>query len=78
MKKITNNILGLALGNPNFEAHPEFWEAYETAKNEKLFKLFGEKLIIEKEVEIIKEKDEIAREIRENNIYKLIKFRNLK
>ena len=60
---ITNEYLGMVYGLDNFKAHENLWKAFETAKSEKLAELFGDKLIIEKEVVIKKELRDIRREL---------------
>lgn len=60
---ITNEYLGMVYGLDNFKAHKNLWKAFETAKSEKLAELFGDKLIIEKEVVIKKELRDIRREL---------------
>ena len=60
---ITNEYLGMVYGLDNFKAHENLWKAFETAKSEKLAELFGDKLIIEKEVVIKKELRDICREL---------------
>lgn len=60
---ITNEYLGMVYGLDNFKAHENLWKAFETAKSEKLAELFGDKLIIEKEVVIKKELRDIQREL---------------
>ena len=62
---ITNEYLGMVYGIDNFKAHENLWKAFETAKSEKLAELFGDKLIIEKEVVIKKELRDIRRELEE-------------
>ena len=62
---ITNEYLGMVYGLDNFKAHENLWKAFETAKSEKLAELFGDKLIIEKEVVIKKELRDIRRELEE-------------
>ncbi len=53
MVKVTNEYLQCVLNQgAGFEAHNRFWEAYETEKAKKLTALFGDNLIIEKEVDI--------------------------
>ena len=44
---ITNKFLGGVYGILDFQAHQNLWDAYNQAKSEKLFNLFGDKLIIE-------------------------------
>ena len=62
---ITNEYLGMVYELDNFEAHENLWKAFETAKSKQLAKLFGDKLIIEKEVVIKKELRDIRRELEE-------------
>ena len=62
---ITNEYLGMVYELDDFEAHGNLWKAFETAKSEQLAKLFGDKLIIEKEVVIKKELRDIRRELEE-------------
>ena len=62
---ITNEYLGMVYGLDNFKAHENLWKAFEAAKSKKLTELFGDKLIIEKEVVIKKEPRDIRRELEE-------------
>ena len=55
----------MVYGLDNFKAHENLWKAFETAKSKKLAELFGDKLIIEKEVVIKKEPRDIRRELEE-------------
>ena len=53
MMKITNEYLGLILNEGcTFKAHENLWKAFEQEKSKKLQALFGDKYIVEKEVEI--------------------------
>lgn len=66
---ITTKYLQMVNGFPNdFEAHPNFWNAYEKNKNEFLIELFDEKMIYEKEVKIKKTNSMIEDRIFEVNL----------
>ena len=54
VRDITNKYLGYCFNDSHFEADDNFWNIYETEKSEQLKSLFGDKLIIEKEVEFNK------------------------
>lgn len=62
--EIVNEYLGIALNKgAGFVAHPIFWNVFENEKSKKLKDLFGDKLIIEKEVEIQKTAVDIRKEL---------------
>ena len=49
-KKITNKYLGICYKEHGFKANENLWDGYEIQKSKQLKDLFGDKLIIEKEV----------------------------
>lgn len=54
------------------EAHKNFWKEWEEQKSKKLFGLFGDKLIIEKEISILKQERHIVEHIKEKRLDDLI------
>ena len=71
---ITNKFLGGVYDIPDFQAHQNLWDSYNKAKSEKLFNLFGDKLIIEKKTEWKRAQRDIYREIEDVNLgYQIFK-----
>lgn len=73
-----NRYIGLGTYGNIDKVHDRVWESYKSEKSELLFSLFKNELIIEKEVEYIKSRDEISATIRETPQIKTLIEDNLK
>ena len=74
MMNITNEYLGLVLNQGmGFKAHESLWNVFEQEKSKKLQPLFGDKYIIEKEVEIEMSSYYLERLIRESGFIRRLR-----
>lgn len=67
-KQITEQYLKTIMAIPKGKIHENFWNVYNEQKSERLFKLFGDKLIIEKEVHVDKGEYFISLDIKDSGL----------